>query len=599
MSGVDPATMNWTISTLNDLSGNSTSGRNDNGETVVTSTAGTMATTPVQTSNDVDTSTWNLKHSVVALDSVGNPVAAPTSMTDVGRDTQTLLNGVVTDSGGTETVTDGQGNPIQSDFDLWSAQQKQLLLDYQEKRGLAVGALLSATAAQEAYRKQWFGVDFIFGNATSNQLAQDVQAAQAAVDQLDAELAEKFGFTASEVRLRAGDAARQWDYGTKFLKALQYGYTHGQFTGEMKSQMDELMQTLQDPQALAQFILIMGGIAALKKTACKAGLTPVAGALFTAKEAADVILTLSALKSELDGVTYESEVANAAPQVTKFMVELSKQISFAELMKLLKCFPAGTQVVVATEQIDGRWRYRTVAIETLNAGDLVLAREEYGPQVKLQRIEETFVRVSDHLRVLEFRDATGRTQTIKTTDEHPFWSLDQARYVLASELSLGARVVGPNEETQTLIASNREEFDRGILVYNFRVAQYHTYYVSEAVDATPLLVHNARYKKSASNEEASGGTYKLKDDNDSVKRTGTTKNLKQREGQLNRHPETKDLNFEVDRRSDDYAGRRGREEIIYRQHPEALKENGGLNKQRAIDPKNPRLEEYLRKGKKL
>ena len=199
----------------------------------------------------------------------------------------------------------------------------------------------------------------------------------------------------------------------------------------------------------------------------------------------------------------QGEVANAAPQVTKFMVELSKQISFAELMKLLKCFPAGTQVVVATELIDGRWRYRTVAIETLNAGDLVLAREEYGPQVKLQRIEETFVRVSDHLRILEFRDASGGTQTIKTTDEHPFWSHDRARYVLASELNLGAQVVGPNEEIQTLIASNREEFGRGILVYNFRVAEYNTYYVSEAVDATPLLVHNAKYAKGKTHEHHS------------------------------------------------------------------------------------------------
>ena len=88
-----------------------------------------------------------------------------------------------------------------------------------------------------------------------------------------------------------------------------------------------------------------------------------------------------------------------------------------------------------------------------------------------------------------------RSQTIKTTDEHPFWSHDQARYVLASELALGAEVVGPNEEIQTLTASNREEFGRGNLVYNFRVSEYHTYYVSEEVDATPLLVHNAKYSR--------------------------------------------------------------------------------------------------------
>ena len=177
-------------------------------------------------------------------------------------------------------------------------------------------------------------------------------------------------------------------------------------------------------------------------------MTGPATAAFTAAQAAETALKLAEIKFELDGVTYESEIANAAPLVANTVVELIKSVGFLELMKLLKCFAAGTQVVVATEQIDGRWRYRTVAIETLNAGDLVLAREEYGPQVKLQRIEEMFVRVSDHLRVLEFRDATGRTQPIKTTDEHPFWSDDQAKYVLASELSLAARVVALTKKSK-------------------------------------------------------------------------------------------------------------------------------------------------------
>ena len=131
------------------------------------------------------------------------------------------------------------------------------------------------------------------------------------------------------------------------------------------------------------------------------------------------------------------------------------------------------------------------------------------------------------------------------------------------------------------------------------MSEYHTYFVSEAVDTVPLLVHNARYKKLASTEEARGETYKLIDDQDNVRRTGQTKDLARRKNELGRNPETKDLKFEIDKRSDDYAARRGREEIIYNKHPEALKENGGLNKQRAIDPNNERIKEYRRKGKKL
>jgi len=91
----------------------------------------------------------------------------------------------------------------------------------------------------------------------------------------------------------------------------------------------------------------------------------------------------------------------------------------------------------------------------------VLAREEYGSQIKRQRVEETFVRVSDHLRVLEFRDSAGSNQTIKTTDEHPIWSHDQAKYILANALAVGAKVIGPGGELQTLVEKQREEKQRG------------------------------------------------------------------------------------------------------------------------------------------
>lgn len=57
---------------------------------------------------------------------------------------------------------------------------------------------------------------------------------------------------------------------------------------------------------------------------------------------------------------------------------------------------------------------------------------------------------------------------------------------------------------------------------------------------------------------------------------------------------TRDLDFEVDRRTDSYPAQRGREERIYEQHPEA-----DLNKQRPISPTNPRRAEYLQEGDKL
>jgi RHS repeat-associated protein len=97
-----------------------------------------------------------------------------------------------------------------------------------------------------------------------------------------------------------------------------------------------------------------------------------------------------------------------------------------------------------------------------------------------------------------------------------------------------------------------------------------------------------------------GGTYKLRDpETKQVRRTGRTKDLNRREGEHARGEETKDLDFEVDRRSDDPAAQRGREQIIYDEHPEAQKANGGLNKARPIDPKNKKRDHYMQKGREL
>jgi hypothetical protein len=102
-------------------------------------------------------------------------------------------------------------------------------------------------------------------------------------------------------------------------------------------------------------------------------------------------------------------------------------------------------------------------------------------------------------------------------------------------------------------------------------------------------------RKGADGGIPKGGTYKLSDpETGRVRRTGRTNDLRRREGEHGRNPETKDLEFEIDRRTDSYPAQRGREQRIYDQHPEA-----DLNRRRPISPKNPRLEEYLREGDEL
>lgn len=96
---------------------------------------------------------------------------------------------------------------------------------------------------------------------------------------------------------------------------------------------------------------------------------------------------------------------------------------------------------------------------------------------------------------------------------------------------------------------------------------------------------------------AKGGTYVLRNSDDVVVRTGRTNDLARREREHGReHPDT---TFEVDRRTDDYATQRGREQVIYDQNPQARAENGGRNKQRPVSERNKRREEYEEAARKV
>ena len=104
-----------------------------------------------------------------------------------------------------------------------------------------------------------------------------------------------------------------------------------------------------------------------------------------------------------------------------------------------------------------------------------------------------------------------------------------------------------------------------------------------------------RWRRGTGTEAPKGGTYKLRrPETIQVRRTGRTKNLARRRAEHGRHSETRDLDFEVDRRTDSYAAQRGREQRIYDQHPEAE-----LNRRRPISPSNPNRDYYLEEGDKL
>src|SRR5262249_12710002 len=109
-------------------------------------------------------------------------------------------------------------------------------------------------------------------------------------------------------------------------------------------------------------------------------------------------------------------------------------------------------------------------IDDIAVGDKIWTRDENDPNgpLALRAVEEVFVRVAPILNL----HLPG--QILKTTGEHPFYPLDRGWWP-AAHLRIGDQLrakEAPSVTVQGVAESGRME-----TVYNFRVAEYHTYFV--------------------------------------------------------------------------------------------------------------------------
>jgi hypothetical protein len=176
------------------------------------------------------------------------------------------------------------------------------------------------------------------------------------------------------------------------------------------------------------------------------------------------------------------------------------------------CFVAGTQVVIGIQaedqpqalnlpliEKDGALavaapasRYLTQSIEHLRPGETVLCRSQLDPQgpMTFQRIEEVFVRTTQHLQIVTLQSSDGLEQTLHTTNEHPLY-VEGKGWVDSRDLMVGDRVPEAGGGYATVTATKYEIHPAGVRVYNFRVCEAHTYFVREAgSQAEPVWVHN-------------------------------------------------------------------------------------------------------------
>ena len=138
------------------------------------------------------------------------------------------------------------------------------------------------------------------------------------------------------------------------------------------------------------------------------------------------------------------------------------------------CFAAGTPIRLETG---------FKPIESIRAGDRVLCRDEHDPEgaAVVREVEDAFERVSPILRL------TIAGQEIRTTGEHPFYVPGRG-WIMAGRLRAGDAVASLSGEP--LIVDGVVDDGEVVTVYNFRVKEYHTYFVGRDDWGFAVWVHN-------------------------------------------------------------------------------------------------------------
>jgi Pretoxin HINT domain/Pre-toxin TG len=195
----------------------------------------------------------------------------------------------------------------------------------------------------------------------------------------------------------------------------------------------------------------------------------VAGDVTTASKAADA--ADAAVAANRRGLE-DAQATGDASKVTQAQTNLQKTEDAAREAREAanrSCFVAGTLILTPAG-------YRV--IETLQAGDIVLAGNPETGEVKPCQVLQTFER-----EVSQVLDVQVGNETITCTAEHPFWVQGKG-WVGAGDL-----VVGDLLTTQTgaiVQVAGIEPRAEQVKVYNFEVEEFHTYFVSKL----GILVHN-------------------------------------------------------------------------------------------------------------
>lgn len=166
------------------------------------------------------------------------------------------------------------------------------------------------------------------------------------------------------------------------------------------------------------------------------------------------------------------------------------------LSKIKFCFVAGTAVLMAS----GAAR----AIETIHAGDIVKSYNEATGKTENKRVLQTYENETDELVTVTTSDG----QSITSTGGHKFYANN--KWLSAEDLRAGDILVNVNGQKVVVEKIRHELLENPVKVYNFEVADNHTYFVGGNVNVAYsafILTHN----KACGNPGRAGKQARLKE----------------------------------------------------------------------------------------
>ena len=156
--------------------------------------------------------------------------------------------------------------------------------------------------------------------------------------------------------------------------------------------------------------------------------------------------------------------------------DVARNLDFSRVCSGTVCFTAGTLV---------HTRHGLKPIETIEYGELIWSREEFGDKYDYRPVIATKVTPNAPIYEVKIKHDNGLEETFNTTEEHPFW-IDGEGWRKASILESGMKLLDKQGYATATVVSQMA-LEKTDTVYNFEVQEFHTYHIGEI----GLWVHNA------------------------------------------------------------------------------------------------------------